>query len=486
MKQSKSKFIWGGILAVIVVLTVAVIATPWGRALAHYVVREGRSAVVSTVPSAGLTPKYIRQLVTPDMSTSRIIMWETEKPQEDPVVLYKEKGAADTTIITVPATMDTFTEDGVTRYIYRAHIKDLTPNKEYAYRVGPNMVGPDWSELNTRVNGEFTALVFPDSQSSDYRGWKELVKTAYAQYPEAAFYVNMGDLVDNGESAYQWDSWFDAVEPMAARIPLAAVMGNHEYYSLDWKVKTPNAFDHFFRYDSPILGDGTSSVTANGTSGGRLTDNSGVSQDTATRSNTSLAGVVLTEEQQVASNMSRRAYYSYDYGDVHFVVLNTQFNEMDEAYRDAVMNEELAWLRSDLAATTKPWKVVLMHKDTFRYPYTKNPNIEPGFNELAHMFMPIFDEYKVDLVLSAHLHMYRRRGHVEDFKRSETGPSYVLTGVAGDVKYANIWLSHPFDEYVSPYVDGDNYLVLERKGADLTVKAYLQDGTLFDEMTLSK
>lgn len=449
MKLKKHKLMWFGFIALFAVVAIVATATPWGRSLAHYVVREGRSAVVASVPSAGLMPKYIRQLVTEDMSTSRIIMWETEKAQPDPVVLYKVKGASDTTIVTVPATMESFTEDKVTRYIYRAKLEGLTPNPDYEYRVGANTVGTDWSEFNTNVSSDFTALIFPDSQSSDYSAWKNLVKTAYAQNPKAAFYVNMGDLVDNGESSYQWDAWFDAVEPMAARVPLAAVTGNHEYYSLDWKFKPPTAFDHFFRFDSPALIAGASQ--------------SGNPKD-----------------------MSRRAFYSYDYGDVHFVVLNTQFQEMDKSYSDDVAQEQLAWLKQDLASTSKPWKVVLMHRDPFRYPYTKNPNIEAGFNEIADMFMPVFDEYKVDLVLSAHYHMYRRRGHVEDFKRSENGPYYIITGVAGDVKYANIWLSHPLDEYVSPYVDGDNYLVLDKQGQNLKVKAYLQDGTLFDEVTLSK
>lgn len=476
--NNKLKIMWGSVIAVVAILAV-IIVTPWGQAVANYLVREGRSVVVSAVPSAGLTPKYVRQLVTQDMSTSRIIMWETESQQENPVVLYKVKGASDTTIKTVDATTDKFTEDNVTRYIYRAELQGLTPNTEYEYRVGANKSGKDWHELNTTVSGDFTALVFPDSQSSNYKGWKDMVKTAYGANPNAAFYVNMGDLVDNGESAYQWDAWFDAVEPMASQITLAAVIGNHEYYSLDWKVKAPDAFDHFFRYDAPL-------VKHNGTSTGVTAQNSNGAAAANSESNNGIDSNLLNNQLNQAKDMSRNAIYSFDYGDVHVVVLNTQFQEMNEAYRNDVMQEQLAWLKDDLSKTTKNWKVVLMHKDPFRYPNTHNPNINPGFNELADIFMPVFDEYKVDLVLSAHYHMYRRRGHVEDFKRSESGPYYIITGVAGDLKYANIWLSHPLDEYVSPYLDGDNYLVLDKKGNTLTVKAFLADGTEFDSITLEK
>ena len=40
--------------------------------------------------------------------------------------------------------------------------------------------------------------------------------------------------------------------------------------------------------------------------------------------------------------------------------------------------------------------------------------------------MPIFDEFNVDLVLSAHLHSYRNRGHVRNFDRDASGPLYIL------------------------------------------------------------
>lgn len=109
-----------------------------------------------------------------------------------------------------------------------------------------------------------------------------------------------------------------------------------------------------------------------------------------------------------------------------------------------------------------------------------------GFSDIGELFMPVFEKYNVDMVLSAHYHMYRRRGHVENFQRSENGPYYIITGVAGDVKYAEIWKDHPLDEYVSPYLDGDNYLVLRKDNNSLTVDAYLADGTKFDSITLRK
>lgn len=48
--------------------------------------------------------------------------------------------------------------------------------------------------------------------------------------------IVLGDLVDNGDDEYQWQTWFKSVEPTASRIPVAPALGNHEAYSLDWKI----------------------------------------------------------------------------------------------------------------------------------------------------------------------------------------------------------------------------------------------------------
>ena len=241
-KKQRGWLTWlSAMVALIVVMGVIISSTAWGAGM----LRQGRTLYYELMPQAGTEAMYVRQLIAPDMTTSRIIMWETHAPESDPVVLYKLAGASDNTIETVPATMERFEEDKTVRYIYRAELTGLTPNSTYEYQVGKNVVTKGWHTLHTMDAEKFAALIFPDSQSADYRGWQDLVATAYKENPEASFFVNMGDLVDNGESAYQWDSWFRSVEPMIANIPFVGVSGNHEYYSLDWQIKEPTAYDHF-------------------------------------------------------------------------------------------------------------------------------------------------------------------------------------------------------------------------------------------------
>lgn len=433
------------------------------------------------VPIGDGEVRFIRQLITADSSTSRTIMWESVKPEASPVVEYRLKdGAAtkqtvakqtaaksqdsDSKIQSVAATEAVLTDDDVTRYLYTATLTGLTPRTTYEYRVGYENKRGDWHPLTTAGSGankvattddaantsattgdaeaakseDFTALIFPDSQSADYRGWDALAKEAYKRNPTAAFFINMGDLVDNGEDASQWDAWFTAVEPMIEDIPFVGVMGNHETYNLQWQVREPKVYLSLFDFPA------------------------------------------------VPQREDNNRYYSFDYNDVHFVVLDTQLAERPEAERAQALAREEAWLRQDLATTKARWKVVLMHKDILRYPNTKRPDTVPGITDMGYVFMPIFDAYHVDAVVSAHYHMYRRRGHIKDFKRDESGPLYIISGVAGDVRYATLWKSHPLDTFVSPYPAEANYIVLTKTDDRLTFEAYLPNGTKFDEVQVNK
>lgn len=100
--------------------------------------------------------------------------------------------------------------------------------------------------------------------------------------------------------------------------------------------------------------------------------------------------------------------------------------------------------------------------------------------------MPVFDRMRVDAVLSAHLHTYRNRGHIYDFQRDARGPLYILTGVAGDVRYPNLWTNHALDVTVAPQPETDNFLTMEADADRLCFRAWLPDGTQIDEAVLTK
>ena len=386
--------------------------------------------------------RYIRQIVAKDNSTSRTIMWQSDSSEADAVIEYRLVGSDD--IKTLSATDTAFTDDGSTTYIHEGTITDLTPDTKYEYRVGYSTDRrSDWYSLETAGASEYEVLIYPDSQSGDYSGWEQVVKNSAKRNPGAALYISMGDLVDNGEQAYQWRTWLDSIKPLSARIPLAPTLGNHEMYTLDWKMREPRAYLNYF--DVPNNGNAT----------------------------------------------FNRRYYSYDYGDVHYVVLDTQLYESThednhDTHHPNLYDVQVQWLRQDLASNTKKWTVVLMHRDPFQYAFDRpGASRAAGFDAEGVLFMPIFDEFHVDLVLSAHLHSYRNRGHVRNFDRDSSGPLYILTGIAGDTRRPK-WKQHPLDVYVIPDREASNYMTMTVTPNRLVVRAFLADGTQVDESVIEK
>ncbi|MFR0079376.1 MAG: fibronectin type III domain-containing protein [Veillonella parvula] len=271
--------------------------------------------------------RYIRQIVAQDNSTSRTIMWQSDSSEADAVIEYRLVGSDMTQ--TIRATDKAFTDDGSTTYIHEGTLTGLAPNTKYEYRVG---YGSDrrsaWYSLETAGASVYDVLIYPDSQSGDYSQWERIVKDSAKRNPNTALYISMGDLVDNGEQAYQWRTWLNSIKPLSANVPLSTTLGNHEMYTLDWKMREPYAYLNYF------------AVPPNG------------------------------------NETFNRRYYSYDFGDVHYVVLDTMLYESNhednhDTHHPDLYDVQVQWLRQDLAANTKKWTVVLMHRDSFQYAFDR-------------------------------------------------------------------------------------------------------------------
>ena len=283
-------------------------------------------------------------------------------------------------------------------------------------------------------------IIFPDSQSSDYSDFEKVAQGAWERNSDAKLFTVMGDLVDNGQDHSQWRAWFNALDGIIGNIAFAPVMGNHETYDLNWQTRLPAAYLGYFQHP----------------------DN--------------------------GSEKYNQYYYSFDYGDVHFSVLNTQDYELGD-FADTLVSEQKNWLRRDMNATKKKWKIVLMHRDVLMYafgPQSGRSGRPEGFDDDGVNYMPLFDELGIDIVFTAHLHTYRNRGHIYNFDHSSKGPLYILTGVAGNVRYPHLWKDHALDIATLPQPETDNYLTMEVTDKQLTVKCFLPDGTQMDEASVTK
>lgn len=431
------------ILVGILVLLGAVLAgiwrfSPWFRTWAMGKAEQARGAAIHYDLLDEMEARNIRQVMTADPAHSRVIMWQSDYAVKEPVLEYRMEGKENGE--TVPVQAEKFTDGGKNTWIYRARISGLEPGQTYGYRIRDGKKATAWMSLKAFAGNTFKALVFPDSQSADYSAWKATAQPAWQRNQDAQFFVNMGDQVDNGQDASQWNAWFDVVEPMAEKIPMATTVGNHETYDLNWKVRRPEAYMKLFN------------LPQNG----------------------------------YAQYPNR--FYSFTVGDVHFVVLDTVFSEMKDLEPN-LEQDEIQWFRKDMEQNRQKWNIVVMHKDPLRYafnPATGRTGRDEGIEQEGKVWMPLFDEYGIDLVLSAHLHTYRNRGHIRDFRHNPDGPLYILTGVAGDVRYPGLWKQHPLDEYVAPQPETDNYLVMTKTDDELQLQAFLPDGTLLDTATMEK
>ncbi|MFH1684653.1 MAG: metallophosphoesterase [Candidatus Margulisiibacteriota bacterium] len=132
-------------------------------------------------------------------------------------------------------------------------------------------------------------------------------------------------------------------------------------------------------------------------------------------------------------------YYSFDYKNSHFVVLNN-------AFKGSFDIKQFAWLKKDLAATDQENIFVFMHRPTFD-PSEIYKNYVMSGREVVKQLMMTFEKYGVDYVFAGHIHGYA--------KTKRGGIVYVVTGGAG----APLYLPRDFGgfyHYVKIGVDGRN------------------------------
>lgn len=392
-------------------------------------------------------PDHITLTWTSKPYTSQTITWRTDASVATgnvQVSLFdnKDKIGDSGVTTTVEAKNEAFaSEDNKNMYLHSALLSGLTPGTKYAYRVGTDGNYSDLNSFTTESSNavSFKFLVFGDSQSGDtntpnYTPWHDTIQNAFAANKDAKFIVNMGDLVENGQYYVHWNNWFDAAKGVIDTIPEMSVQGNHETYI----TTSSNSIKPVFwmsQFKNPQNGP----------------DN--------------LKGQV----------------YSYDYGNVHFVVLDSQQDEEKTVAGD-ILSSQKSWLEKDLASTTKQWKIVMFHKTPYYNKATRT-------NELIKsVFTPVFDKYHVDLVFNGHDHGVSRTYPINNgvyVQKPSQGTIYYVTGRSGNKYYTDL-SQKVWDAFFYNPEDQPCYETVNVNDDKLTINAVKQDGTLIDSYTIDK
>lgn len=134
---------------------------------------------------------------------------------------------------------------------------------------------------------------------------------------------------------------------------------------------------------------------------------------------------VFVNPPNATSASEKELYYSFDYGNAHFTVLNNYFG------MTTVGSAQYNWLVNDLATTNQFWKFVVFHEP----PYDTTNRQQPRNNAaVVNRLVPIFQQYNVDVVFSGHWHYYERfypllNGQVSTINAGAV--VYVMTGGGG-------------------------------------------------------
>lgn len=396
------------------------------------------SAMFSTAAGAMAAPEHITLTWEGDPETTQTITWRTGATIVGGQVQYAEAIHSELfpqRAITVTAGISGLKTNTGDLGIHSVMLTGLKPGTRYIYRVG----GPEgWSlpayfSTASSMPRSFKFLVFGDSQSINYNVWGTTAHNAFKANPDAAFFTNVGDLVDVGQDYSQWNKWFAAAKGLVDTIPAMPITGNHECY-------TPERV-----FSMPVLFTAQFKLPPNGPAG--------------------LKGQV----------------YSFDYGNAHFIMLDSQEGEQRQYVSD-MLAQQKAWLEQNLQATKKKWKIVFIHRPLY--------NNKPGEGDIAirKVFGPVFDNYHVDVVFTAHDHAYARTFPLYNGVRTESpaqGTVYVATGRSGTKTYKNI-IAKDWHEFFYNPAEEPNYITVEVSGNLLKVKAFTQSGALIDAWEIKK
>lgn len=169
-------------------------------------------------------------------------------------------------------------------------------------------------------------------------------------------------------------------------------------------------------------------------------------------------------------------YYSFDYGNAHFLVLDSNMDFFDD-------DDQYAFAEGDLTGCDAPWKIVMLHHPFF------NAGHHPSHVMMRARYAPLFARTNVDLIITGHDHNYQRarpiRHHYEPAQQHPYlhivsggggAPSYDLPDELPDQKCPWIETYRTVPHAVKVRIEGDR---LEGQAVDA-------DGNTFDSFVIDR
>jgi hypothetical protein len=161
------------------------------------------------------------------------------------------------------------------------------------------------------------------------------------------------------------------------------------------------------------------------------------------------------------------AYYSFDWGNSHFSIINTDIGNIGpgEATRERYWEEQVKWLRQDLEKSQRAdFRFVAGH-----HPPMTAVSTRQGDNIHMTALMPMFQTYKVTAGLFGHDHNYQHY--------LKNGVHYFVTGGGGAPLYD---VGKPPEGITQKVVSTENFIVVKVNGKSLRLEAMKPNGELIE------
>ena len=391
-------------------------------------------SVSARAASASLQPLVREPYLQKVSAAEATVVWASVEPGPGEV-RYRVDGATDFDIAPAVTTLFPASLTGMSTdyYQHEATLAGLSPATTYSYDVfvgGVDATAATDQLTTAPANGVGTVrfIVFGDSGSGTESQQRLAdLMAADSRSDRWDFALHVGD-VAYPKSSYEFlhERFFAFYQDWLRRRPIFPAIGNHEDYAADGKPY----LDLFV-------------LPENGANP-RFPDH-------------------------------RERYYSFDYGPVHFVALDTQL-----AMSGTRRQEQLNWLASDLEATTQPWRIVFFH-----IPAYGSSDFASDLS-MRQAFEPVFERYGVQLVLAGHEHDYARGAPwVEGAMNSPV--MHVVSGGGG----ASLNQPTP-GPWLARWARAYHYLIVSVSdctvdgSCELTLQAIDDHGAQFDSFTLPR
>lgn len=202
-----------------------------------------------------------------------------------------------------------------------------------------------------------------------------------------------------------------------------------------------------------------------------------------------------------------KPYYSFDYNNIHFLMMDSESSYLpgsDPDFSNLEDTEQYQFVENDLAkASINPyinWIIVMSHRQFYSSLCGEHDSCEP-IKKLRESYHPLFEKYGVDLLFSGHAHNYERtyplfyndinssqpiieeNGKTE--YKSSNGMFQLIVGTGG-IDFDSFSNQEPY--VVSQQDSSYGFLNIDivGQGNTLVGKYYTNNGDISDEFKINK